>query len=413
MQKVKADRTGNFTVINNYHLHDKNISTSAKTLMTLLLSLPEDWKLSVRGIAKILNESEYAIRRMMKELETGGYLKKEQRKDKNGRYRETEFTVYEVPQQEAPEAVCAPERAYQTDAGSRSYTGFRAEGQGSAADTDIQDPIPDTCSTLVVSGGQGVKTGTDTDPAPDMGSQPTAVYAVAQSPVFTGSSPLIEIQQTDNPHMDNPHMGKPSVESPSAEILSLQNTDNNKRLYKDPIYPYPVSQEGNDANDGTDKRPLTSRHGQGSSSFRQVKPPTQTETRKKSAALPSGELYGRYRDLILGNIGYDSLKISLPHETETIDGLVELILEVLCGTKPYIRIAGEEKPRELVKARFLRLRCDHMIYILDCLRENTSRVSNVKQYLLAVLFNAPATMEGYYTLRVGHDLFAGDEEKTS
>lgn len=102
MQKVKADRTGNFTVINNYHLHDKNISTSAKTLMTLLLSLPEDWKLSVKGIAKILNESEYAIRRMMKELETGGYLKKEQRKDKNGRYRETEFTVYEVPQQEAP-----------------------------------------------------------------------------------------------------------------------------------------------------------------------------------------------------------------------------------------------------------------------------------------------------------------------
>ena len=213
--------------------------------------------------------------------------------------------------------------------------------------------------------------------------------------------------------MDNPHMDKPSVESPSAEILTLQNTDNNKRLYNNPIYPYPVSHEGSDANDGTDKRTLPSRHGQGSSSFRQVKPPTQTSDRRKSAAVPSSGLYGRYRDLILGNIGYDSLKISLPHETETVDGLVEMILEVLCGTKPYIRIAGEEKPRELVKARFLKLRCDHMIYILDCLRENTSRVSNVKQYLLAVLFNAPATMEGYYTLRVGHDLFAGEEEKTS
>lgn len=394
MQKVKADRTGNFTVINNYHLHDKNISTSAKTLMTLLLSLPEDWKLSVKGIAKILNESEYAIRRMMKELETGGYLKKEQRKDKNGRYRETEFTVYEVPQQEAPEAVCVPETAYQTD-------------------TDIQYPIMDTDSTPAALGGQGEKTGTDTDTAPDMESQPDAGYSDAQSPVFTGSSPLVEIQQTDNPHMDNPHMGKPFVESPSAEILTLQNTDNNKRLYKDPIYPNPVFHEGSDGKDRTGKRSLPSRHGQGSSSFQQVKPSAQTETRKKSAELPRGELYGRYRDLVLGNIGYDSLKISLPHETETVDGLVELILEVLCGTKPYIRIAGEEKPRELVKARLLKLRCDHMIYILDCLRDNTSRVSNVKQYLLAVLFNAPATMEGYYTLRVGHDLYAGEEEKTS
>lgn len=391
MQKVKADRTGNFTVINNYHLHDRNISTSAKALMTLLLSLPEDWKLSVKGIAKILNESEYAIRRMMKELETGGYLKKEQRKDENGRYRETEFTVYEVPQQEAP--VCVPETAYQTDA-------------------DIQYPIMDTDSPAAL-GGQGDESGTDTDTAPDMGSQPAGVCTTAQSPVFPESSPLVEIQQTDNPHMDNPHMGKPLVKSPSAEILTLQNTDNNKRLYNNPIYPNPVSHEGSDANDGTDKRPLPSQHGQGSSSFRQVKPPAQTSDRRKSAEVPRGGLYGRYRDLILGNIGYDSLKISLPHETETVDGLVELILEVLCGTKPYIRIAGEEKPRELVKARFLKLRCDHMIYILDCLRENTSRVSNVKQYLLAVLFNAPATMEGYYTLRVGHDLFAGEEEKTS
>lgn len=393
MQKVKADRTGNFTVINNYHLHDKNISTSAKTLMTLLLSLPEDWKLSVKGIAKILNESEYAIRRMMKELETGGYLKKEQHKDENGRYKETEFTVYEVPQQETPEAVRAPETAYQTDAGSQSDIDLMSEEQGPAADINIGDTAEDPGSQ---------------DPAPDMGSQPAEVCADAQSPVFTESLPLVEIPQTDNPHMD-----KPFVESPSAEILTLQNTDNNKRLYKDPIYPNPVSHEGSDANDGTDKRPLPSQHGQGSSSFRQVKPSTQTSDRRKSAAVPRGGLYGRYRDLILGNIGYDSLKISLPHETETVDGLVELILEVLCGTKPYIRIAGEEKPRELVKARFLKLRCDHMIYILDCLRENTSRVSNVKQYLLAVLFNAPATMEGYYTLRVGHDLFAGEEEKTS
>lgn len=384
MQKVKADRTGNFTVINNYHLHDKNISTSAKTLMTLLLSLPEDWKLSVKGIAKILNESEYAVRRMMKELEAGGYLKKEQHKDVNGRYSEVEFTIYEVPHREPCEAF------YEPDTVERQDTVFGEEEQETAAETVRQDT------------------------APDKKAQTTVEYAATQSPTFPEPSPLVEIQQAGNPHMDTPHMGKPFVKKPSAEILTLQNTKNNKILNNNPINPNPVYTDERTGKERTDKIHEHSQSEPDKSCFRRVNPPEAGRRRSdKPAAIPQGGIYGRYRELIMGNIGYDSLKISLPHEIDTVDGLVELMLEVLCCTKPYIRIAGAEQPRELVKARFLKLRCDHMIYILDCLRENTSDVRNVRQYLLAVLFNASATMEGYYTLKVGHDLAAEVEGKTS
>lgn len=367
MQKVKTDRTGNFTVINNYHLHDKNISTSAKTLMTLLLSLPDDWKLSVKGAAKILNESEYAVRRMIKELEEGGYLKKEQRKHENGRYGEVEFTIYEVPHQEEQESI-----------------------------TDAEDsvPAPITC-----------------EPAPDSKEQTASGYADEESPVFTGLSPLVEISQAGNSHMVKPHMVKPFMEKPSAEILTLQNTNNNKILNNNPINPNPVYHDGSTGKERTNKIKAPSQCGTDSPCFRQVKP--HTAGYGKGAAVPRGGLYRKYRELVLGNIGYDSLKISLPHEIDTVDGLVELMLEVLCGTKPYIRVSGSDYPAELVRARFLKLRCDHMIYILDCLRENTSDVRNVRQYLLAVLFNASATMEGYYTLRVGYDLASGLEGKTS
>lgn len=366
MQKVKAERNGNFTVINNYHLHDRNISTSAKTLMTLLLSLPEDWVLSVKGVSKILNETEYAVRKMMKELEACGYLKKEQRKDENGKYTKMEYTVYELPFQETtelceePDTYAAPDMTEPAETEGRTEGTGRPEGYGYARENSVEKP-------------------------------------------------LVEIQQAGKPRMD-----KPLVVTPCAAVLTLQNTNNNKILNNNPINPDPVYSDERAGKDLTDKVHAYPRREPDKSCFRQVKLPETVRRRSdKPETIPRREIYGRYRELIMGNIGYDSLKISAPYDIDMVDGLVELMLEVLCGTKPCIRISGSDYPAELVKSRFLKLRFDHMLYILDRLRENTSDVRNVKQYLLAVLFNASATIEGYYTLRVGHDLAAGLEGKTS
>lgn len=72
-----------------------------------------------------------------------------------------------------------------------------------------------------------------------------------------------------------------------------------------------------------------------------------------------------------------------------------------------IRIAGDDYPAELVKAKFMKLNSSHIEFVMDCMRENTSKIRNIKQYLRAVLFNAPSTIDNYYTALVAHDMASG------
>ena len=72
--------------------------------------------------------------------------------------------------------------------------------------------------------------------------------------------------------------------------------------------------------------------------------------------------------------------------------------------RKFIRIAGDDKPAEVVKAQLMKLNSDHLRFVLMCLKENTTQVRNIRQYLLATLYNAPLTMSNYYTARVQHDL---------
>lgn len=112
----------------------------------------------------------------------------------------------------------------------------------------------------------------------------------------------------------------------------------------------------------------------------------------------------RYREQIKENIDYDLLVESMPTSEETVDGYVELMAEVCCSTKSTIRICKEEVPTGIVKNRFLKLNYEHISYVMDCLNHNTTRIGNIKAYILAALFNAPATMSQYYSSLVSHDL---------
>ena len=68
-------------------------------------------------------------------------------------------------------------------------------------------------------------------------------------------------------------------------------------------------------------------------------------------------------------------------------------------------IAGEEKPAELVKERFMQLRFSHLEYVLNCMKNNTTKIRNIKGYLLTAIFNAPATIDSFYRAEVNHDLY--------
>ena len=111
-----------------------------------------------------------------------------------------------------------------------------------------------------------------------------------------------------------------------------------------------------------------------------------------------------YSEIIKENIELDILLDRHPYDRELLTGIFDLILEtVLCKNKSII-VASSEYPAELVRSKFLKLNMFHVEYAMDCMRKNTSKIHNIKKYLLAALFNAPSTISGYYQAEVNHDL---------
>ena len=113
-----------------------------------------------------------------------------------------------------------------------------------------------------------------------------------------------------------------------------------------------------------------------------------------------------YRDLIMENIEYDILVERYGHER--MDEVVALMVDTVTSNREYIRISSDDYAKEVVKSRFLKITSSHIEYVFDCIDRNTTKVRNVRKYLLAALYNAPATMDTYYRAEVNHDLYGGD-----
>ena len=98
MAVFRIERTRDYTVMSNHHLRNANLSLKAKGLLSMMLSLPEDWNYTTRGLAKICKEGVDAIGAALRELEGAGYIVRHQRRDKSGRITDTEYVIYEQPQ---------------------------------------------------------------------------------------------------------------------------------------------------------------------------------------------------------------------------------------------------------------------------------------------------------------------------
>ena len=295
MAVFRIERTRDYTVMSNHHLRNGKLSLKAKGLLSMMLSLPEDWNYTTRGLAKICKEGVDAIGNALRELETAGYIVRHQLRDRQGRISDTEYVIYEQPQPRQPETP--------------------------GADTDV----PDTAS----------------------------------------------------PDTENPDMVKPDTEKPAELNIEKSNTE------KSITY-----------GSSTDSIP-----------FRETAAVIPPE-RKGRDAMSVTEIEN-YRELILENIEYDCLKQRYPLYLDDLNEIVELLVETVCAKRKTTRISGADFPHEIVRSRFLKLDSSHIEFVMDCLQKNTTQVHNIKQYLLAVLFNAPTTMNNHYTSLVNHDMHAG------
>ena len=115
----------------------------------------------------------------------------------------------------------------------------------------------------------------------------------------------------------------------------------------------------------------------------------------------------RYQEYFLRQFAFDSLVASCPDDEDMLREILELLVDTVCSKRRFIRIAGDDKPAEVVKAQLMKLNSDHLRFVLMCLKENTTLVRNMRQYLLAALYNAPLTMNNYYAARVQRDFKTG------
>ena len=308
MPVIRTEKTDNFTIMANHHLRDMSLSLKARGLLSLMLSLPDDWDYSARGLACLCRDGVSSINSALKELEQAGYVARSLRRNSRGKIVDTEYTVYEVP---------LPMDSPQTDL-----------PQTDLPQTDLpQTDLPQT------------------------------------------DLPQTDLPQTDSPQTDLPQTDSPQTDSPQTENRTQLNKDKQKKdkpkkekQRKDqPIPPNPPR-----GPDGTGERTA-------------------------------------FRDRILENIDYGILIQNSRLDRTCLDELVELMVDTACSGRKRIRIAGADHPVETVRERFLTLDSSHIEYVLERLNETAAPVRNIRQYLLAALYNAPATIDSYYAAQVRHD----------
>ena len=132
-----------------------------------------------------------------------------------------------------------------------------------------------------------------------------------------------------------------------------------------------------------------------------------TEFNNTNPILSADEDRMGYEKYFMEQLNIEALKQDYPYDREMIDGIMDLILDVVCSKRKIICIAGDVKSVNVVKGRFMKLNMEHIRYVMNCMQENTTKIRSIKQYMLAALYNAPATIDSYYRAEVNHDMAEG------
>ena len=216
-----------------------------------------------------------------------------------------------------------------------------------------------------------------------------AAPADRQPPI--SEMPTLELPTLENPTLDNPMLEKPTLENPTQLNKDISRTI------------LPKKEKSNTDLSITHSIPIHSLNPLPYGEDEAAQPPERKGTEAKSQSAIE-----IYRQIIMDNIEYEHLFQHVKGiDRETLDEIVDLLVETVCSARKTIRIAGDDYPAELVKSKFMKLDSSHIEFVFDCLSKNTSEIRNIKKYLLAMLFNAPSTINGYYAALVAHDMNTG------
>ena len=205
------------------------------------------------------------------------------------------------------------------------------------------------------------------------------------------------IYEQPQPMLENPIPGKPMLENPTTDNPTSENPT---QLNKDRSRTNLSKKEKSNTD-------LSITHSIPIPSLNPLPYDGEAATPPERKRKEATDAYSVYEEIIKDNIDYHILKQDMKFDSDRLDEIVDLMLETVCTARKRVRIAGDDYPAELVKSKFMKLDGEHIRFVLDCMRENTTKIRNIKQYLKAALFNAPSTIGNYYTSLVAHDMASG------
>lgn len=299
MAVCRVKKTRDYTVMSNSHFRDKNLSLKSIGLLSIMLSLPDDWDYTVKGLSYIMKDGINSINTGIKELEKYGYITRERVRNAKGQLAEIEYTIHEHPvnPENQPDRACPKQE-----------------------------------------------------------------------------KPELEKPKQGNPILDKPELDCPEQEKPVQGEPALENHHQlNTKV--------PINEKPN-----TDLS-ITNQSIGGSEPF--------------GAGVT--DAVSAYRAVIKDNIDYEFL--CLNYSPARVDEILNLIVDVVCPGGKSIRINGVATPANLVRQRFMNLSAGNIEYVFSCIDSTTSKINNIRSYMITTLYNAPCTTESYFTTKVNNDLY--------
>lgn len=271
-----------------------------------------------------------------------------------------------------------------------SVTEQEADSSGkNKADSDI--PVEKNCHIEAEKKGNSTDSGTDSLEMRDSDHMPEAEKVLEKSQKQTNedSRPDTEVYNVNFLKFHNQTSRSPENKPQEVYISNPNNTEYNKTEYSD-LKSYRILSGDTMSTGAKDNDEIRFDHRHTG------------DSREVTATIgyEAKEIY----DLVRENINLDDLLMAREDDRDLILEIFSLIVEMIFCRGEEIVIASNRYPAEIVRSRFLKLRYDHIVYVMDCLEKSTNKVKNIRKYLLAALFNAPVTIDSYYRAEVRHDM---------
>jgi len=332
----RVEKNKNYTTISNHHLQDRNLSLKAKGLLTLILSLPPDWDMTLKGLVSLSGDGVDSVRSGIQELEKAGYLRRSRSRNNLGQLLCTEYTIYE-----------------------------HAVTENVASETEIDDNL-----NIIYSEKSHIGK-SDVDKNSQIGKSNVDKNShIGKSDVDKNTTEKIENSQIGFSNIGKPYIGK------SNTIKHL----NNKDTYNINNYPY-----------------------QSTYSSKLCKEPKENSIDEMEEAQSLYEERKAYEEIIKQNIAYDLLTEQKKISRDFLDLCIQVMVDAVTTNKPYIKIKGQDIPKEAVKSVLLKLDDENISYVDMCLSESKTAIKNMQSYILTALYCSQHGGDTYINQLFKHD----------